>query len=95
VDGRRLLGPDAVEAAAEAFARRGSSVRVRPSPWRLGPDRADLIAAWLRGRVDAATAQRPDLAAGAAAYLRDRLAAAAAGELRVVVDHGDLLADRD
>jgi SAM-dependent methyltransferase len=95
VDGRRLLGPDAVEAAADAFARRGATVRVQPSPWRLGPDRAELAVAWLRGRVAAATAQRPELAAGAPAYLRDRLAAAAAGELSAVVDHGDLLADRD
>ena len=35
----RLLGPDAVAAAAEAFRRRGAEVLVRPSPWRLGPPR--------------------------------------------------------
>ncbi|WP_233518432.1 class I SAM-dependent methyltransferase [Streptomyces corynorhini] len=34
--GRRLLGPDAIEAASEAFARHGMEVRVRASPWRLG-----------------------------------------------------------
>ena len=32
----RLLGPDAVEAAAEGFRRLGAEVIVRPSPWRLG-----------------------------------------------------------
>lgn len=39
--GRLLLGPDAVDAAAEAFAWLGATVRVSPSPWRLGPDAAD------------------------------------------------------
>ncbi|MFF2437322.1 class I SAM-dependent methyltransferase [Streptomyces sp. NPDC058107] len=34
--GRRLLGPDAVEAASEAFARHGLTVREHASPWRLG-----------------------------------------------------------
>lgn len=34
--GRRLLGPDAVAAASVAFARRGMTVRVQTSPWRLG-----------------------------------------------------------
>jgi hypothetical protein len=37
-EGRRLLGPDAVDAAAEAFTRLGATVRISPSPWRLGPD---------------------------------------------------------
>ncbi|GIH16242.1 class I SAM-dependent methyltransferase [Rugosimonospora africana] len=34
---RRLLGPDAVDAAIELFSRLGAEVLVRPSPWRLGP----------------------------------------------------------
>ncbi|GAA3767826.1 hypothetical protein GCM10022225_62870 [Plantactinospora mayteni] len=92
VDGRRLLGPDAVQATAEAFRRLGAEVRVRPSPWRLGPAEAELTAQWLRGWVAAAVEQRPELAAPAAGYLERRLAAATAGELRVVVGHADLLA---
>lgn len=92
VDGRRLLGPDAAEAAAEAFARRGATVQVRPSPWRLGPEQRTLIVQWLRGWVAAAGAQQPELAGRADAYLGRRLAAATAGELRVVVQHSDLLA---
>jgi glycosyltransferase involved in cell wall biosynthesis len=91
VDGRRLLGPDAAEAAAAAFARRGASVLLHPTPWRLGPQQAALIGEWLRGWVAAAVAQRPDLAADAEDYLHRRLAAAAAGELNVVVGHSDLL----
>ncbi|MGV4925223.1 methyltransferase domain-containing protein [Streptomyces sp. BHT-5-2] len=90
--GRRLLGPDAVAAATEAFTRRGARVLTRPSPWRLGgPERA-LTEHWLRGRVAAARAQRPQLAAAADGYLRRRLAACAAGELAVTVHHTDLLA---
>ncbi|MEE1754586.1 class I SAM-dependent methyltransferase [Streptomyces sp. SP18CS02] len=34
--GRRLLGPDAVAAAREVFARHGMTVHVESSPWRLG-----------------------------------------------------------
>ncbi|MET8678877.1 class I SAM-dependent methyltransferase [Streptomyces sp. NPDC004647] len=90
--GRGMLGPEAVEAAAEAFGRRGATVRVHASPWRLGADESALTAEWLRGWVGAACDQRPDLAPGAEAYLRRRLEACAAGELRVLVHHSDLLA---
>jgi hypothetical protein len=90
--GRQLLGPDAVDAAAGAFRRRGVTVTTRPSPWRLGADRAALTAEWMRGWVAAATEQEPDLAGPAAAYLDSRLAAAAVGDLDVVVQHTDLLA---
>lgn len=88
--GRRLLGPDAVAATTSAFQALGARVRSRPSPWRLGPERSTLVAEWLRGWVGAAGEQRPDLPVGG--YLRRRLAACAAGDLRVVVQHSDLLA---
>ncbi len=87
-----LLGPDAVARTGEAFAARGAAVRVHPSPWRLGPDRRELTAQWLRGWVAAAVAQRPGLRARAGRYLAEHLAACAAGELEVVVHHSDLLA---
>ena len=74
-----LLGPDAV---AEV------SGIVRPSPWRLGPT-TDLIAAWFEGWVAAACEQEPSL--DVEDYRARRLAQAAAGELRVTVDHADLL----
>ncbi|HWO65340.1 MAG TPA: class I SAM-dependent methyltransferase [Umezawaea sp.] len=88
VDGRRLLGPDAVTAAVAAFERVGSEVITRPSPWRLGPDQAALTAEWLRGWVAAAVEQEPGLADVAPAYLRERLDA----DLTAVVHHTDLLA---
>ncbi|GAB1640282.1 class I SAM-dependent methyltransferase [Krasilnikovia sp. MM14-A1259] len=90
VDGRRLLGPDAPEAAAAAFAAHGAKVTVRPSPWRLGPERATLTEQWLQGWVGAAAEQQPEL--GLDAYLDERLAALRAGNLRATVGHADLLA---
>lgn len=90
--GRRLLGPHAVEAASEAFAQQGAAVRAEASPWRLGAAESALTAQWLQGWVGAACEERPDLAARTGPYLRRRLAQCAAGELRVVVHHSDLLA---
>ncbi|WP_405728116.1 class I SAM-dependent methyltransferase [Streptomyces sp. NBC_00028] len=87
-----LLGPDSVTAACEAFSERGATVRLNPSPWRLGPAEAALTAQWLRGWVGAAVEQRPELKESADRYLRDRLEACEAGELTVLVHHTDLLA---
>ncbi|ANS69266.1 hypothetical protein SLINC_7042 [Streptomyces lincolnensis] len=87
-----LLGPDAVTAACEAFSERGATVRLHPSPWRLGPAESELTAQWLRGWVGAAVEERPELKERAEPYLRERLEACAAGELRVLVHHTDLLA---
>lgn len=89
---RALLGPDAPRVAAEAFARHGATVLERPSPWRLGPEQAGLAAEWLRGWVAAAVEQEPALGEPADGYLHRRLNAVAAGDLRAVVDHRDLLA---
>jgi hypothetical protein len=91
--GRKLLGPDAVDATVEAFGRHGVDVLVRPSHWRLDADRADLTAEWFDGWLGAACEQRPELTGPATAYARRRLAAVAAGELGVVVEHNDLLAN--
>ncbi|MFE1858610.1 methyltransferase domain-containing protein [Streptomyces anandii] len=87
-----LLGPDAVDVACEAFGERGATVHVHPSAWRLGPQHRELTAQWLRGWVGAAVEQRPELKERAESYLAERLEACAAGELRVVVHHSDLLA---
>ncbi|MCA2211953.1 class I SAM-dependent methyltransferase [Jidongwangia harbinensis] len=90
---RRLLGPDAGDAAAAAFAARGATVTVAPTPWRLGSDNVELIGEWLRGWLSAAAEERPDLGIGD--YARDRIAAADAGRLRATVAHVDLLARFD
>ena len=84
-DGRRLLGPDAVAVAAGHFRAAGWSVRVAPSPWRLGPQDRDLIAEWLRGWLAAAGEERPALRGRTEDYAR-------AASVRVIVHHEDLLA---
>jgi hypothetical protein len=90
--GRRLLGPDAVTVARDAFRRLGADVLVRPSPWRLGADCAALEAEWFTGWVAAACEERPELTERAVPYARRRMADAAAGRLGVTVHHVDLLA---
>ncbi len=87
-----LLGPDAVGVAVQQFDRLGAEVLVRRSPWRLGPSEAELAAEWLTGWVGGACEQEVELAAEAEPYTRRRLAQAAAGALRVTVEHADLLA---
>jgi hypothetical protein len=67
-------------------------VLVRSSPWRLGPEQADLAAEWLQGFVGAACAQEPDLAREIDVYTHQRLAQLSAGALTATVDHADLLA---
>jgi SAM-dependent methyltransferase len=89
---RRLFGPDAVEAAADAFTLADLDVLVVPSPWHLGAAQAALTAEWVRGWVAAACEQRPELTGPGAAYLQRRVAEAAAGRLSVMVHHLDLLA---
>lgn len=89
--GARLLGPDAVAAAATAFEALGREVVVRPSPWRLGPATAALLAEWFTGWWDAARDQRPELASIDPGYRDRRLAACRDGGLRATVHHQDLL----
>jgi hypothetical protein len=87
----RLLGPDAVAFAADAFRRRGAEVLVRDSPWQLGAEHAELAAAWLIGWVAAACEQEEGLTASAGPYSRRRRAQLADGGLTVTVHHADLL----
>ncbi|NKQ54649.1 SAM-dependent methyltransferase [Amycolatopsis sp. K13G38] len=81
------LGPDAVAAAAEAFAECGMTVHTAPSPWRL--DSGPLLEKWLRGWVAAACEQNPALTSEAGPYLARRLGNP---DLRAIVHHTDLLA---
>jgi hypothetical protein len=90
-DRGRLLGPDAVEVAVEAFGRMGAEVHARPSPWRLGALQSDIAAEWFTDWVGAACEQQPELAAQTDAYRRRRVAQAGARQLAVTVDHADLL----
>jgi len=87
----RLLGPDAVAAAADGFRRLGAEVVERASPWRLGAAETRLTAEWLDGWIDAACEQEPALAAEGDLYRRRRQREAEAGSLAVTVGHADLL----
>ncbi|MDG4823453.1 class I SAM-dependent methyltransferase [Asanoa sp. WMMD1127] len=92
VGGRRLLGPDAVAALEDAFAERGVPTTLRPSPWRLGADHRDLVAAWFQDWLAAAVEQVPALSTPASGYARRRLEEIAEGRLTATVHHVDLLA---
>jgi trans-aconitate methyltransferase len=87
-----LLGPDAVRVAVGRLEDHGCRVRVRPSPWRLGPAHGSLLWAWLQGWVGAAVELRPELGPGAASYLARRAEQLGPGRLRAVVGHLDVLA---
>ena len=88
----RLLGPDAVPFAEEAFGRLGAEVIIRPSPWRLRAAQSALATEWVTGWVAAAREQQPQLDAEAERYVGRRLAQLSAGTLAVTVGHADLLA---
>lgn len=88
----RLLGPDAPAVTEAAFRRHGRAVLSRPSRWQLGPGQTALTERWLREWCAAAMEQRPSLAIDVEDYLARRLRACAAGQLRVIVHHVDLLA---
>jgi len=90
VAGRRLLGPDAPAAAADAFRRHGMIVRTAETLWRLDDADRALTERWLTERVAAAVEQQPDLAARATAALHRRLVNCAS--LRAVIYHVDVLA---
>ncbi|MEV4621359.1 class I SAM-dependent methyltransferase [Asanoa sp. NPDC049573] len=92
VGGRRLLGPDAVAALADAFGRHGVATTLRPSPWRLAADDRALLDVWFREWLAAAVEQVPALATPAGGYARRRTAEIAEGRLTASVDHVDLLA---
>jgi trans-aconitate methyltransferase len=88
-EGRRLLGPDAVDTAAALFEKQGAVVHRQASPWRLAAPEHALIIEWLHGWVAAAVEHQPELAEHAEAYLERRTEDA---DLRVFVQHEDILA---
>ena len=91
-DGRRLLGPDAVATVIDLFRAAGWSVRVADSPWRLdAPDRRSSASGSKAGSPPRSRSARR-CEEWADEYLQTRAAQLAAGRLRVVVHHQDLLA---
>ncbi len=83
------LGPDAAVEAARLLEAAGRTVRLEPSPWRLGPGDEALTRELVDGWARAAAEERPDAAARIAAWAAERTARAGEG---VRVGHQDLLA---
>ncbi|MFE7845730.1 SAM-dependent methyltransferase [Microbacterium sp. NPDC057407] len=92
VDGRRLLGPDALPLAVAMFREAGWSVAEDESPWRLGSADGALVVEWMDGWLGAAVEETPALRARAEQFSRRRAAQLARGVLRVEVGHRDILA---
>jgi SAM-dependent methyltransferase len=84
------LGPDAAGHLAARLAAVGCDVRLERSDWRLGPDDGPLLRATLTGIIAAAHEIAHDRCIEHWATLRRQQLAA--GELRLIVGHLDLLA---
>jgi len=91
-DGRSLLGPDAVGAVKQLLRAAGWHVRTVGTPWDLTSLDGVLIVEWLDGWLAAAVEQEPALRELADEYRANRGRQLAAGALRVVVHHRDVLA---
>jgi SAM-dependent methyltransferase len=82
----RALGPEATAMLARALAAHGYHVRTQKSPWRLGPEQAELMSALAEGWADAAGA------AGLDAAVVDRWLTARRTATGCVIGHTDLFA---
>jgi hypothetical protein len=86
-------GPGAGSVVAGLFRDRGWSVLEARTAWELrSATEAELVEAWLTGRVEAAVEHRADLATEADNWLARRRDQAGDGVLEVVVGHVDVLA---
>lgn len=86
------LGPAAGRFAEEAFRRGGYRTWTSPSPWRLGPEDADLARKLVEGWAVAAIDESPDQSGRIHAWAERRQAVVADGEFDLMVGHVDLLA---
>jgi len=82
----RALGPEATAVLTRALAAHGYHVRTQKSPWRLGPEQAELMAALADGWAEAARA------AGLDGTVVDRWLAARRTATGCVIGHTDLFA---
>ncbi|MCB8836626.1 trans-aconitate 2-methyltransferase [Aurantimonas sp. VKM B-3413] len=84
------LGPGAGAELATAFGQRGFDVRSAESPWTLGPDDADLQAAFVEGMASAVSQTEMLEPEDVETWLAARLASVSTG--RCVIGHLDILA---
>ncbi|KXO11741.1 hypothetical protein J122_616 [Marinobacter excellens LAMA 842] len=89
------LGPEATGVLEKLLREAGYTVTVEQSQWHLSPGQggasAELITMLMTGWADAACQQNPAAEAEIRTWLADRQDQLARYELRVVVDHLDLL----
>ncbi len=86
------LGPDAALYAARAFRAAGYRIRLGRSPWRLGPEAADLQRALIDGKAEAARKSAPEDRSAIDRWVRRRHQSIGAGTARLRVGHLDLFA---
>jgi len=86
------LGPDAALYTARAFRAAGYRIHPGRSPWRLGPDQADLQRTLVDGKAEAARKAVPAEENAINRWAERRLRAIAAGTARLRVGHLDLFA---
>lgn len=86
----RAAGPDAVDAAARAFAAAGYRTRRERSDWALGPDARELQRQLVEGWAEAALELTPADATKIRGWLARRLDHVDSGRSRIVVGHEDL-----
>jgi hypothetical protein len=86
------LGPDAADAAQQAFASRGFAVERDRSDWTLGSGDSELQRQLIDGWAAAAVEMQPADAAAIEGWRRRRLEHVAAARSTLVVGHEDLAA---
>ena len=86
-----LLGPDAVAAIVAMLQQRGGRTALRSTDWHLNHAEADLVKRYVTERAEAAVEHEQALCGTAEAWVADRLRQLAAGQLRVRVQHSDVL----
>jgi len=86
------LGPDAADAAQQAFASRGFAVERDRSDWTLGGGDSELQRQLIDGWAAAAVEMQPADAAAIEGWRRRRLEHVAAARSTLVVGHEDLAA---
>jgi hypothetical protein len=86
------LGPDGATTLAMLLRKLGYEVRLRPSPWNLGPEQRELQAVLLEGWVEAARCIAPEAEKDRTDWLAQRRRWIERGESYLRVGHWDLFA---
>lgn len=86
------LGPTVGSVAETLFQRAGYRTWLLPSPWRLGPEDAELSRALVDGWERAAVEQQPDQIDRIQTWARRRRETIASGAFALTIGHKDLLA---